>query len=93
MREVVFPIFIDSIVFDEFRMFFLAFDLSRVVFLSIYPSWDSSTILEGLLYFLHYLFLSGPETAERKMLVAKALTHLNSCVVFTFICIPFVGLI
>ena len=41
--------------------------------LSIYFSWDSSIILEDLLF--HHLFLSGPETAERKMLTTQALSH------------------
>ena len=41
--------------------------------LSIYFSWDSSIILEDLSF--NHLFLSGPETTERKMLTTQALTH------------------
>jgi hypothetical protein len=64
--EVVFPNFIDVILWDDFRISFPTLDHSRVV----YPSWDSPTTRK------HIVILSGPETAGRKMLDIKALRRL-----------------
>ena len=49
IRDMLFPKSIDIIVCDDFRIFFLTLDHSRVVVPFYLPSWDSSIILEDLL--------------------------------------------
>ena len=94
MREVscldeksLFPKLIDNIVWDEFRISFLTLDLSRVVFLPIYPSWVSSTIPEDLLFFIICSYQAW-RLIERCWPPRLPLTLDCSCVALTFIFIP-----
>ena len=50
VRDMLFPKSVDIIVCDDFRIFFLTLDHSRVVVPFYLPSWDSSIILEDLLF-------------------------------------------